>query len=357
MKKTDKNKPSPVRTLADEPSPTPMVEENKLLLSFIVTTYNLTEGQITRCLKSIQRQELKRDSYEVIVVDDESEQSPEDIVMSCAKEMNVRFIRQPHARQGAARNSGMREAQGEFIQFVDGDDYLYGDTSKECIKCLQENDIDMVLYAWHTVSENENLVVNFRQEERTLEVWNSHGYMKANTLLGSCCVMCFRRSLLDLDSPSPLLFAENTYIEDEEFVTRLVWRSRRLGVLNHVGYAYIQHPHSTTNNNDPRHVDDLFAARFNALDGIIRLAVAEHQPNEGLERKIAWLSTDILRLALRDGNNWLSRTDDCIRQLQRRGLFPLPKANYGAKYDTFRRLSRHPQGRAQLHRIEMRRKK
>ena len=77
-------------------------------LSFIVTTYNLEERLIRRCIRSISRQGLDNEDYEILVVDDESDVSPQPLIDELAEELPIRFFRQSHARQGAARNLALQ---------------------------------------------------------------------------------------------------------------------------------------------------------------------------------------------------------------------------------------------------------
>ena len=318
-------------------------------LSYIITTYNLSEAEIRRCLGSLTRQGIDRDDYEAIVVDDESDISPEPVVLSFAEQMNIRFFRQAHARQGTARNLAFREAQGEFIQIVDGDDYLFAHTSDWCLKTMQEFHTDMVIFSHVTASTRLN--VQRPEQSNTLNIYSGQEYMERHTLFGSCCTMCFRRQLLGLDGNTPLLFTENTYIEDEAFVTRLVWRTPQVAVSDFKGYVYVQRPTSTTLRQDTEHINDLFVAYFRALDDIIHFAKSEPRPHKGLDRKIHWLSVDILRRALRQ-NDWQQRFADNSAALRRRGLFPLPKANYSWKYTAFRFLAPRPWGQRLLHFFE-----
>ena len=318
-------------------------------LSYIVTTYNLDNAEIRRCLNSLTRQGLSRDDYEVIVVDDESDVSPEPIVNEFGDQMNVRFLRQPHARQGAARNLAMRLADGDFIQIVDGDGYLFADTGEWCLNALRDFDADAVIYGF--VPAKGKLPVRRPMQNDTLEVYSGQDYMARHTVFGSCCTMCFRRQLLDPDGATPLRFAENTYIEDEEFVTRLVWRTPHVVVSNFKGYVYVQRPDSTTHKRDAEHTEELFQAYFDALDRLIAFTNSEPSPHEGLDRKLHFLSVDILRRALRQGD-WKQRFTNCAEALRSRSLFPLPQAGYSTKYSLFRLLSPSSFGQCLLHFIE-----
>ena len=94
-------------------------------ISYIVPIYNGREC-IIRCLDSICSQAISIDEYEVLVIDDCSNDNTRDLVSDYAiSHPQVRLICQSqNMRQGAARNRGLKEARGEYISFVDGDDMV-----------------------------------------------------------------------------------------------------------------------------------------------------------------------------------------------------------------------------------------
>ena len=97
-------------------------KNDRPLVSFIVTTYNLPTTLLCECLQSILSLSLSKEEREIIVVDDGSEVSPlNDLVELRDK---IVYVRQRNKGLSEARNMGLVCAQGKFIQFVDGDDYL-----------------------------------------------------------------------------------------------------------------------------------------------------------------------------------------------------------------------------------------
>ncbi|MBR4433675.1 MAG: hypothetical protein IKS80_04105, partial [Bacteroidaceae bacterium] len=114
---------------------------------------------------------------------------------------------------------------------------------------------------------------------------------------------------------------------------------------------YVQRPDSTTHKRDAEHTEELFQAYFDALDRLIAFKNSEPSPHEGLDRKLHFLSVDILRRALRQGD-WKQRFTNCAEALRSRALFPLPQADYSTKYTLFRLLSPSSFGQRLLHFIE-----
>ena len=91
-------------------------------ISIIVPVYNV-ESVLGRCLDSLIGQTLRQ--IEIICVDDGStDRSPEILARYAEREPRMRFIRQTNQRQGAARNRGFELATGEYVLYIDSDDWV-----------------------------------------------------------------------------------------------------------------------------------------------------------------------------------------------------------------------------------------
>lgn len=313
------------------------------MITFIVTTYNLPSWLLRRCLESIVAQGLPREDYEVIVVDDESEVSPKTVVDEFAERAHVALYTQPHSRQGAARNLAMGHAKGEWIQFVDGDDYLFPHTIKPCLDMAEANALDLLMFGFRKV-EGEEAATHTDVGSVAADVAPSpitgDEYMLHNNLFGSCCTLLFRRTLCtDERHGAPLRFTEHIYIEDEEFIAKLMFRAQRVATTPRVVYAYYQRQGSTVNSRSREHTDELFRNYFVVLGRLRQFeSTLTAVPHDGLTRKIRTLAIDILRRSLRE-EDWQRRWDMSIQQLRTLGLYPIPAGRYSWKYRAFRLLS------------------
>lgn len=113
-------------------------------LSYIIPIYN-GKDYIIRCLDSICLQDIPVSDYEVLVIDDCSTDNTCELVSAYAENhSNVRLLcQQENMRQGAARNWGLREAKGEYISFVDGDDIVL-DGVVPALRWAEKLHVDMV---------------------------------------------------------------------------------------------------------------------------------------------------------------------------------------------------------------------
>lgn len=116
------------------------------LISCIVPVYN-GELYLREAIDSILAQTYR--PLEIIVVDDGSTDATPDVVAGYGD--RLRYIRQPNAGPGAARNHGLNLAQGEFIAFLDADDLWHPDKlARQMTRFLNRPDLDLcITYAQH----------------------------------------------------------------------------------------------------------------------------------------------------------------------------------------------------------------
>ena len=97
---------------------------NSIYVSIIIPIYNVA-SYIAKTLDSVLRQGLDVSEYEVIMINDGSKDSSADICREyCERFSNFKLINQENSGVSAARNKGIDAAQGEYIVFLDADDYL-----------------------------------------------------------------------------------------------------------------------------------------------------------------------------------------------------------------------------------------
>lgn len=113
------------------------------IISVIVPVYK-TEKYIDRCLESIMRQTMK--DLEVILIDDGSPDNSGIICDEWAKrDSRIKVIHQKNAGAGAARNVGLKAATGEYIGFVDSDDWIHPQMYSILYKAIEEKKCDMAM--------------------------------------------------------------------------------------------------------------------------------------------------------------------------------------------------------------------
>ena len=311
--------------------------QERPLISFILTYYNLPVEMLQKCIDSILALAVDAGEREIIVVDDGSENSPVSELMKYGDE--ITYIRQRNMGLSEARNKGLQMATGEYLQFVDADDLLVKAGYDYCIGIARDQQPEMILFDF---TKPEAQATTFQHSP----LQSGSHYMRHHNLHGTACGYLFRRTIL-----GELRFTAGIYHEDEEFTPLLLLRAETVCVTNAQAYFYQQRDDSIITRNDVRHR----LRKLNDLKGIIsRLHdVADHRPVDdrtALQRRVAQLTMDYLYQIILQTNSrhYLDRKIAALRQ---EGLFPLPDQNYTTKYTWFRRLSNSAAGRGLLMRL------
>lgn len=116
------------------------------LASVVVPVYNV-EKYLDRCVKSIVNQSYR--NLEIILVDDGSTDScPEKCDEWAKKDRRIKVAHKKNAGLGMARNTGIENVTGDYIFFVDSDDYIALDTVEECCRLAKKENADIVSYGF-----------------------------------------------------------------------------------------------------------------------------------------------------------------------------------------------------------------
>jgi len=205
-------------------------------LSFIIPMYNSADF-ITSCIHSCLNQDLPEDEFEVIVVDDGSTDDSAAVVEAEIKatgDKRLSLIRQTNGRPGKARNTGMEKARGDYIWFIDSDDWVSADCASKLLS--QASGADILAFG----AESYRLIDGVKVTDNIFKYpfsssYSGHDYIK---LMSDKLIVCvpfhfFRRGYL-IDRG--LRFVPDLIHEDNEFMARTVLLADRIVVSEEVPY-------------------------------------------------------------------------------------------------------------------------
>ena len=218
-----------------------------MILSIVVPVYNV-EQYLPKCLESLLDQDLSKDEYEIVLVDDGSTDGSGEICDEFAlKEGNVKVVHQKNQGLSVARNVGTQVAKGKYIQYVDSDDYLHPDVLKGLVSLMEENNLDVLRYGFRRVSEQGSFpeVVNGPIRLKDTRIWDGKDFL-LKELWFSCyaCQFIIRKELLEVHH---LQFKPGIIFEDTEWTPRLLSVSQRVASTDAVVYYYLIRKGSLTN--------------------------------------------------------------------------------------------------------------
>ena len=125
---------------------------NDLLLSIIIPVYN-TELYLKDCLDSCLWQDLLKEKYEIICINDGSTDSSAQILDSYQINYpNIRVINQENSGVSSARNNGLRVSKGKYVWFIDSDDYIRKNSLKTIINFLEKHTLDAITVKYFKVN-------------------------------------------------------------------------------------------------------------------------------------------------------------------------------------------------------------
>lgn len=211
-------------------------------LSIIIPVYNV-EKYVLRCLDSCYRQDLPESDYEVICVDDGSTDNSSSLIETFAKKHNnIVVLHQSNAGQSAARNYGLKKAKGDYIWFIDSDDWIQPNVIKRLlIQAYQEN-LDTLCFTFQYVDENGEITNGKYEMPSFHNVTDGREFIFKYSMPAGPWSAIHRRDFLE---KKQLYYLEGIKREDEDFTVRAYCSAERISYVNVVAYNYYQRNGST----------------------------------------------------------------------------------------------------------------
>ena len=213
------------------------------LISIIVPVYNV-EDYLKACLDSIINQTYK--NLEIILIDDGSTDNSGKICDEYAgKDNRIKLIHKPNVGLSDARNAGLEIAKGEYIGFVDSDDYIAEDMYEFLYNLVVDNDLDVAMCASCDVHEDGTVktpkifkTIFINEKEKIIE---NLFVNQAGGLAISVCNKLFKKKVI-----KNCKFTVGKTSEDVFFVLKWIENTDKFCRISDVKYYYVQHMHSIT---------------------------------------------------------------------------------------------------------------
>lgn len=219
--------------------------------SIIIPVYNV-EKYIGKCLESVKSQTFK--DYEVIIVND----GTEDDSMKIAVKYPFTIINQENQGLSVARNRGVKEASGDYLIFLDSDDYWEKDLLKELTKSIK-NDPDLIRFQIKQIDENNNSVDYKEKGFRGLSGEAAFNKIVKFHFVENAWAYCIKRKYW---LKNKFQFTEGKFHEDFGIIPLVIIKAENVNSIEYVGYNYFQRANSIMNNNNyektKRKVEDFY---------------------------------------------------------------------------------------------------
>jgi Glycosyltransferases involved in cell wall biogenesis len=272
----------------------------KALISVVVPIYN-TNVYLIRCLDSIINQSYK--NMEIILINDGSTDNSKEIIVNyIQKHEKTKFLFIDSCKNlgvGSARNSGIANSSGDYIAFVDSDDWIDSNFYMKILSKMIQNDLDIGI-AGMINDYDDRLLASYR-----------YRYPYYNQITSDFALNLLTKSInqdiyitpivnnkvykRNLITGNEIDFLCNSYNEDDVFTFQILKRAIRIGVICETYYHYYQREESITHSFSRKHIDDLINAyqylfkTENKLDILII---------KYFERNIAFLLDSLFRMKI-----------------------------------------------------------
>lgn len=211
-------------------------------VSLIIPVYNV-QDYLEKCLDSVEQQTYKE--AEIIIVNDGStDNSPAIIDKYVAKNANFKSYTIKNSGLGGARNIGMTKATGDYVIFLDSDDYIAPDCLEKFVVAAQNNDSDIVVCNFCSVKEDGTVIQYLRNN---LSNETTSLYDSPEILLNLPCAWAkmYRKSLFE-----SLSYVAREWYEDMRLTPKLYLKANKITFIDDFLFFYVQRAGSIMNNSN-----------------------------------------------------------------------------------------------------------
>lgn len=321
-------------------------------LSIIVPIYGV-EQYLRKCVDSLLNQDMPSSDYEIILVDDGGhDKCPQICDDYAAAYENLRVIHRENGGLSAARNSGVEVARGEYVVFVDSDDYWEPNVLGGLMAQIERDNLDVLRFKYQNVrlkNEGQYEVFNpykqspYRDDDYSSEPTDGLSFL--NTRMGTACyavMFILRRDLIIGGKPSsnplihssvnPLnntLFTPGIYFEDTDWTPRMLAKAQRVASTDTIVYNYLVRQGSITKAIDRNKQKKVLEDKMRLIGELRRQAEeldAQGCDNRWYERMIADTVISVINSL---STTFYSERQSYISRLRELRVFPI--SSRGAK--------------------------
>ena len=233
------------------------MKTNMLKFSLIIPVYN-TEQYLIQCIESCEKQDIACEEYEIIAINDGSTDNSLCILKQLQNKYgNIVIISLENSGLSAARNTGLNVAKGQYIWFIDSDDWIECNLLGYIYKELSENNLECIKIGFKKIFNSgvSGLLEDKYNKEKS-------SVLTGVQMLNSQMSKSFYAWSFIYDR---LFFIENGFIfkdrliyEDLQLIPKILLKAKRISYLHSHYYNYRQRDDSIVHNVTPRMIDSLF---------------------------------------------------------------------------------------------------
>ena len=223
-------------------------------VSIIVPVYGV-ENYIVKCIDSILNQTYK--DLEIIIINDGTKDNSIKLIQDNFNDKRIKIYNQKNSGQAVARNFGIEKATGDYIMFIDSDDFVDTNMIKDMFDTLKKDKTDLVICDYYKLSEDGNkehisIIPHYNKDNQKCSVIS---------MPGPVCKL-FKKEIF---TKYNIKFLENKYFEDNAIMPFACAVSNSFSYIKKPYYYYLQRTGSSLNKNT---YDKKWEDIFDALDNL-----------------------------------------------------------------------------------------
>lgn len=208
---------------------------NNPLVSVIVPVYKV-EKYLSTCIESVLHQSYS--NWELILVDDGSpDQCPQICDEYSSRDSRIKVIHKDNGRVAKARNAALRVAKGDYIMFLDSDDFIQKDTIKDSVRIAATNDADIVQFGF--IRGNEKKFPDLKRTD-LVTLYNNHSVFTSTVANVIVCAKLYKKHIFD-----GRLIVEDKFFEDDYTTWKWYYAATRIALMHDAYYYYTCNENST----------------------------------------------------------------------------------------------------------------
>jgi len=298
-------------------------------LSIVIPCYNM-ENYLQECVDSLLRQNLNTNDFEVIIVNDESKDNTLEIANDYANRFtNIKVIDKKNAGVGAARNSGYDKSQGDYIYFLDPDDYIAENTIPLLLRLAEAHNLDILTFnSKSVVNKKYPFSKNIDSVSEDLTIIDGITYIAKKKHQNEIWWYLIKREFL---RDTGIRFIEGKWMEDAILTSELFCEAKKMAHVDLDVHRYRILPTSAMRNKSPEHYNKVIYDNANAahvFDALMKKLPATHENAEACIKRLKTRQQSFvffLMVRLMKSDISVAEIPDMLEKFERIDAYPLKK--------------------------------
>lgn len=301
-------------------------------LSIIIPVYN-SEKYLTKCLDSLLEQDIPMHETEIIIINDGSTDKSAEIALLYKKKIpNFELISIEKTGVGSARNIGINHLKGNYLFFLDSDDYIRPNCLNNLLSVAEKNNLDLLRFDYESVNE-EGEIIPKRKNAKFRRIFNERivdGETFLTEYLGWACYSWSYLCSSKFIKGNSLHFNPSIYFEDVEWLIKTLLAAQKVLSVNQTVYYYLNRPGSITQSITLKNKAKVFNDKIHIIE-FLKETASQSKNKKVIKWINGMISLIIMGLLSYTVNDIPVKIKELARYMRKEQIIPLKSYNFTFK--------------------------